>query len=225
MLRTILTTNRFRIGWGNLFRAGRTAADINQGKPLEEMTIIEGLGRTKLEDDSHDSCRATDMPRAFNPVNGIHRTWRNPRDCSRRARSIWCRNSFSTVTASVLAAVFFARCIVRSIFVSWAGTSMRMPDRIAQSRGHPAPILRNGRGEHGHRHALQTLALIPTRFSRSLSDKSSWAVKWSASGRLQQVEALRLLWAYGVSEAELADAVEHVCLNIRPVRQQPRNIG
>ena len=55
--------DHFRVGRGNLDRRGRTAADINQGKPLEEVTIIERLGRTKLEYDSHAYYRATDMPR------------------------------------------------------------------------------------------------------------------------------------------------------------------
>ena len=59
---TVTTRDYFCVGWGNLFRSGRSAADVDQGEALEEMTIVERLGRAIWGFDRHKTFQATDMP-------------------------------------------------------------------------------------------------------------------------------------------------------------------
>jgi hypothetical protein len=48
--------------WEDSMFDGRATANINEGKSLKEMTIVERLRRAVLENDSHKLSRATDMP-------------------------------------------------------------------------------------------------------------------------------------------------------------------
>jgi hypothetical protein len=41
---------------------GRSAADINQRKPLEETTIVKRLRRFGFDENSHTESEAVDMP-------------------------------------------------------------------------------------------------------------------------------------------------------------------